>query len=118
MILEIVMGFLALHMVSISYHVSPGQGNHHGTGESGERQEKEPMQREGEKKKSKERDQNVWIMKQRASGGGLKCSGLRAGYTQVGAEGFWENLEARSALVCQIFTSAVCSRSETQQVWP
>ena len=28
---------------------------------------------------------------------------------QVGTEGCWENLEARSALVCKICTSSACS---------
>jgi hypothetical protein len=31
---------------------------------------------------------------------------------QVGTEGCWENLEARSALIYKIFTSAPCPGSE------
>ena len=34
--------------------------------------------------------------------------------SQVGTEGCWENLEARSALVCKICTSVPCPGSKTQ----
>jgi hypothetical protein len=34
---------------------------------------------------------------------------------QVGTEGFWEILEARSALLCKICTSAPCPGAETKQ---
>ena len=50
-----------------------------------------------------------------------KMSGLyreeqpRGKVCQVGTEGCWENLEARSALVCKICTSAPYIGSETQQ---
>ena len=35
---------------------------------------------------------------------------------QVGNEGCWENLEARSALVCQICTPVSCPGSEIKQL--
>ena len=40
---------------------------------------------------------------------GLECSGMGAGY---GIEGCWKTLEAWSALVCKICTSAPCPRPE------
>lgn len=36
---------------------------------------------------------------------GLECSELGGRVCQLGTEGCWENLEARSALVCKICTS-------------
>lgn len=34
---------------------------------------------------------------------------------QVGTERYWENLEARPALICKIYTSVLCPGLETKQ---
>jgi hypothetical protein len=42
----------------------------------------------------------------------LASSGLGGRTHQIGTEGYWENLEARSALVPKICTSVPCPGSE------
>lgn len=44
---------------------------------------------------------------------GWKVQGWSQGMPGID-EGFWENLAARSALVCKVCTSVPCSRSETK----
>ena len=61
-------------------------------------------------KRGKRRDQNVWIIEEGASGGSSRAGKFKVGsrVCQVGSGGCWENLEARSALVCKICTSVAC----------
>ena len=53
-----------------------------------------------------EEQPNTWAGKFRV--GGRVC--------QVGTEGCWENLEARSALICKIYISIPCSRYEAKPI--
>ena len=90
-----------------------GQGSLYG-GRQRVNWEKVQVQREG---KSGERDQNVWIISRRALGGRAVQSRVEGGVCQLGTEGCWENMVARSALVCKnMHLSCLFWGSETQQL--
>lgn len=69
----------------------------------------EPVEREN--KRSRERDQKSALYLYREGQPSPRAKKFRDGgrVCQVGTEGYWENLKARSDLICKIWTSVPCS---------